>query len=87
MFQNGGELKIFRETGLNPVFFGDTVFGNKMPNITYMIGSESMEAHDAAWKKFIAHPDWQVLKGQAKYADTATEIDRVILRPSDESQI
>jgi len=87
MFEAGGELRIFRETGLNPIFFGDTLFGNKLPNLAYMIGCENMEAHDAAWKKFIAHPDWIVLKGNPKYADTATEIDKVMLRPSAESQI
>jgi hypothetical protein len=66
---NVGEIEIFRKTGLNPVFFGDTVIGPRMPNLTYMLGFDSMEQQKAAWKTFVAHPDWKALKGKPEYAD------------------
>jgi hypothetical protein len=71
MFNDAGEIRIFREVGLNPVFFGQTLAGGQMPNLTYMLAFESMEAQQAAWKKFLAHPDWLRLKGMAEYADKA----------------
>jgi hypothetical protein len=37
MFNKAGEIQIFRDTGLTPVFFGETVFGRLMPNLTYML--------------------------------------------------
>jgi hypothetical protein len=69
MFNDAGEIRIFREVGLNPVFFGETLFGAKMPNLTYMLGFESEEAQKEAWGKFGKHPDWQRLRGMAEYAD------------------
>ena len=46
---NTGELGIFRRTGLQPVFFGETLIGTKMPNLTYMLTFENMAAHDKNW--------------------------------------
>jgi hypothetical protein len=71
MFNDAGEIKIFREVGLNPVFFGQTLAGDKMPNLTYMLAFESMDAQRAAWKKFGGHPLWQQLKQMPEYADKA----------------
>ena len=34
---NRGEIAIFRRAGLAPVFFGETLVGSKMPNLTYML--------------------------------------------------
>ena len=87
MFDQGGELPLFREVGLNPIVFGDVVAGNKLPALAYMIGCPSMAAHDEAWRTFIAHPKWIAMKDLPEYADTATEIDRVLLNPSPGSQI
>jgi hypothetical protein len=71
MFNDAGEIQIFREVGLNPVFFGQTLTGAKMPNLTYMLAFESMEAQRAAWKKFGGHPLWQQLRKMPEYADKA----------------
>lgn len=87
MFEQAGELALFREVGLNPIFFGEALAGRMMPNLSYMIGCENQEKHDAAWKTFVAHPAWQKIKDLPEYADTATEIDRVLLIPSPGSQI
>lgn len=87
MFEHGGELALFRELGLNPIFFGETVFGKKTPNLTYMVGCENAEKLAAAWKNFGPNPKWHVIRDNSAYKDTATEIDRVILRPSPGSQI
>ena len=56
---NTAEIKIFRKVGLHPVFFGRTLAGNKMPNLTYMLVFKDMEEQQANWKKFGAVPDWQ----------------------------
>jgi len=71
MFNDAGEIKIFREVGLNPVFFGQTLTGGKMPNLTYMLAFESRDAQGAAWKKFGGHPLWQQLRKMPEYADKA----------------
>lgn len=87
MFEEGGELAIFRQCGMNPVFFGVPLFGTFLPNLTYMLSFESDEHRKEAWAKFVRHPDWQKLKEDPMYADTATEIINIFLRPCEGSEI
>ena len=89
MFNDAGEIKIFREVGLNPVFFGEAIFGAKLPNLTYMLGFESEEAQKEAWGKFGKHPEWQKLRGMAEYADGTIlrNIVNIPLKPAAYSQI
>jgi hypothetical protein len=89
MFNDAGEIKIFREVGLNPVFFGETLFGAKLPNLTYMLGFESADAQKEAWGRFGKHPEWQRLRGMAEYADGTIlrNIVNTVLKPAACSQI
>jgi len=87
MFEEGGEIAIFRACGMPPVFFGRAVAGDRLPNLTYMLGFANQEEKDAAWKKFRAHPDWLKLKADPQYADTANKIVNIMLRPSKGSQL
>ncbi len=87
MFNEGGEIAIFHKTGLAPVFFGETIFGPQMPNLTYMLGFESMSDRDAAWDRFIVDPEWIRLRDNPAYADTVSNITDFILRALPFSQI
>jgi len=87
MFEEGGEIDIFRKCGIHPVFFGTALFGTFLPNITYMTGYENPEAMDKAWATFRSHPDWLKLKADPAYADTATDNKTIYLRPLPGSQI
>jgi len=87
MFNEGGELALFRKVGMNPVFFGEALVGSRIPNLTYMLGFESMEAKEAAWKAFLGHPEWDKLKKDPQYADTVSNITNIMLRPAGCSQI
>lgn len=89
MFNDAGEIKIFREVGLNPVFFGEAVAGPKMPNLTYMLGYNKPEDMGAAWKKFGQHPEWQKLRKMPEYADKEIlcGITNIVLKPTEYSQI
>ncbi|HPC62555.1 MAG TPA: NIPSNAP family protein [Verrucomicrobiota bacterium] len=71
MFNDAGEIRLFREVGLNPVFFGQTVVGTRMPNLTYMLAFKNMEEQKAAWKKFVSHPEWKRLSAMPEYSDKA----------------
>ena len=84
---DAGEIPIFRKTGLTPVFFGETIFGAKMPSLTYMLTFADMTARDAAWKAFSADPDWKTLSGDPQYKENVSAISDIILRPTPYSQI
>jgi len=87
MFEGGGELAIFRACGMGPVFFGQALAGDRLPNLTYMLGFADKAAKEAAWKSFISHPDWKALKADPQYKDTANKITNILLRPSQGSQL
>lgn len=87
MFNEGGELAIFREVAMNPVFFGETLIGGNLPNLTYMLTFPDMAAKDANWKKFIGHPKWKTLSKDPEYKDTVSNITNIMLKPAGCSQI
>jgi hypothetical protein len=89
MFNDAGEIRIFREVGLAPVFFGETVFGSRMPNLTYMLGFENAEQQKAAWGKFGQHPDWRKISRMPEYADARVirAITNTVVKPAAYSQI
>jgi hypothetical protein len=84
---NVAELAIFKKVGLDPVFFGETLVGSNLPNLTYMLGYRDMEEHDRAWKAFLEDPDWIALKDQERYRDTVSKIINRFLKPTSYSQI
>jgi len=87
MFNAGGELAIFRRCEMGWVFFGQTLAGTKMPNLTYMLGFADEAAQKAAWARFLKDPEWEKLKGDPKYKDTVSTSTNLILKPTAYSQI
>ena len=89
MFEQGGEIAIFRRVGLNPVFFGRNVLGTGLPSLTYMVVFADAAAREKAWAAFGADPDWLKLRATAGYAnaEVLTNITSQLLRPAAFSQI
>jgi hypothetical protein len=87
MFNEGGEIAIFNKTGLTPVFFGETIVGPQMANLTYMLVFGDLTDRDAKWKVFGGDPEWKKLRSNPAYKDTVSNITDIILRPAAYSQI
>ena len=89
MFNDAGEIRIFRKVGLHPVFFGQAIIGEKMPNLTYMLAFKDEQELNANWQRFRTDPEWQKLKAMPEYADKAilSGITNILLRPAAGSQI
>jgi len=66
---NSEEIAIFRKVGINPVFFGETVAGGKMPNLTYMVSYADQAAREAAWSKFGADEDWLRIRSKPEWSN------------------
>ncbi|MGL4943746.1 MAG: NIPSNAP family protein [Thermoguttaceae bacterium] len=86
MFEDG-ELALFRKCGMHPVFFGETLYGDMMPNLTYMIGFENKDEQKKGWDTFVNSDAWKEMKSNPKYKDTATTIVNIVLRPCDGSDV
>lgn len=78
---NNGELPIFLDTGLQPVFMGRVMTGSHAPNLTYMLVFDDQEAATANWQAFRDHADWKALSGVEKYKGTVSKIHQIWLRP------
>lgn len=86
---NVGEIAIFRRTGLQPVFFGETLIGTKLPNLNYMLVFDDMAARDKNWATFVGDPEWKKLSTTPGYtnAEILTNITNVFLKPTAYSQV
>ncbi len=86
---NTGETALFRRTGLQPVFFGETLIGTKLPNLTYMLTFPDMATRDKNWGTFIADPEWKKMSATPGFTDAeiVTNISSVFLRPTSYSEI
>ncbi|MFC5408245.1 NIPSNAP family protein [Larkinella bovis] len=89
MFNEGGEIAIFKRVGLTPVFFGETLIGAQRPNLTYMLTFDDMAEHDQNWKVFGSDPEWKKISAIPDYANAriVSNITRTFLIPTAFSQI
>jgi hypothetical protein len=86
---HSGEFEIFLKAGFHPVFFGDTLIGSRMPNLTYMLSFADQAEMDAKWDLFRNDPDWKKLSTSPRFASDqlVTNITNLILSPLGCSQI
>jgi NIPSNAP len=86
---NSGEFEIFHRAGFRSVFFGDTLVGSRLPNLTYMLAFDDLGEREKLWATFGSLPEWKKLSGSARYAfeEIVSNITNVILSPTAYSQI
>jgi hypothetical protein len=86
---HSGEFEIFKNAGFHAVFFGDTLIGPRMPNLTYMMSYADSAEMDAKWDVFRNDPAWKKLSTNPRYSSDqiVTNITNLILSPLGCSQI
>jgi hypothetical protein len=86
---NDGEIAIFQRLGMMPIFFGQTLVGRNLPNLTYMLAFDDLAAREKLWRAFGSDPEWQKLRAIPELADAliVSNISNAILRPAAFSQI
>ncbi len=84
---NNGEVPIFLNVDITPVFIGQCLLGPQMPSLTYLTVYENEAARQKAWSDFVADPDWKVLSTNPKYAGTVSHIDKFVLAAKSYSQM
>jgi hypothetical protein len=88
MFHHG-EFDIFQSSGFGQVFYSDTLIGQNLPNLTYMLTFPDMNDLNAKWDVFRAAPAWNKLKSDPRYSyeEIVSNITNIILSPAPYSQI
>ncbi len=86
---HSGEFEIFLKAGFHPVFFGDTLFGQRMPNLTYMLSFADTAELEAKWDVFRNDPEWKKLSTSPRFAfdQIVSNINNLFLSPLACSQI
>lgn len=87
MFNEGGEMELFRKLEFNAVFYAEVISGSSMPNLMYMPAFSDMKARQEHWDAFRNHPDWKAMSGMEKYQNTVSHITSYLLHPTDYSDI
>jgi hypothetical protein len=85
MFNEGGEIQIFKKLEFNAVFYAEVISGSTMPNLMYLTTFADMTAHDAHWDAFRTHPDWKALSALPEYKNTVSKAVKLLLHPTDYS--
>lgn len=87
MFNAGGEIKLFDRLGFNGIFYGEVLFGAKMPNLMYMTSFANKADRDAHWKAFGDDPEWKRLSALPEYQNNVSHIDITFLQPANYSDL
>ena len=85
MFNEGGEVALFKRLNFNAVFYAQVVAGSHMPNLMYMTSFENRADRDAHWKAFGADPEWKTLSALPQYQHNVSKNDTWFLRATDYS--
>jgi hypothetical protein len=86
---NSGEFDVFEKAGFRQVFYGDTLIGSRLPNLTYMLCFDDLADRTKKWDAFRTAPEWKKLSSSPRYAfeEIVSNITNVILNPAPYSQI
>lgn len=86
---HSGEFEIFERAGFWRVFFGDTLIGPRLPQLTYMVSFPDISDIDVKWNAFRTDPQWVKLAAQPKFSfeSIVNNISNLVLRPASFSQI
>ncbi|MEJ7588439.1 MAG: NIPSNAP family protein [Ferruginibacter sp.] len=80
MFNEGGEIALFKQLNFNAVFYASVIAGGRMPNLMYMTSFESLAERDAHWKSFSAAPEWKKTSSLPEYQGNVSKIDIILMR-------
>lgn len=78
-----GESDLFAKLGMVNVFFGETIAGGDMPNLTYMVGYDDLAHREKVWAQFVSSPEWKKMSSQPGVSDgeIVSNISNYIVRP------
>jgi len=82
MFNEGGEINIFKRLNFNAVFYAEVLSGCHMPDLMYMTTFNNIADRDAHWKLFGNDPEWKKLSSMPEYDHTVSTANIYLLHPA-----
>ena len=82
MFNEGGEIVLFKRLGFNAVFYAEVLAGSRKPNLMYMTSFVNQASRDEHWKTFGADPEWKKISSMPEYQKNVSTINIYLLHPA-----
>jgi hypothetical protein len=79
MFNEGGEIDLFKRLNFNAVFYASVIAGGKMPNLMYMTSFNNKADRDQHWKSFGEDAQWKTLSSNEFYKNNVSKIEITFL--------
>ena len=79
MFNEGGEITLFKRLNFNAVFYASVIAGSQMPNLMYMTSYENKADRDEHWKNFSASPEWKIVSVMPEYQNNVSKNEQIFL--------
>lgn len=78
-----GEHALFAKLGMTNVFYGETIAGSEMQNLTYMLGYDDLAHREKVWAAFVSSPEWKKMSSQPGVSDAeiVSNITNWMVRP------
>jgi hypothetical protein len=87
MFNDGGEIPLFKRLGFNAIFYADVINGSHMPNLMYMTSFNNMASREEHWKTFGADTEWKALSAQPQYQHNVSKADIILMHATPYSEL
>jgi hypothetical protein len=79
MFNEGGEIVLFKRLNFNAIFYSKAIVGDRLPNLIYMTSFNNMADRDAHWKAFGTSPEWQSISNMPKYIKSVNRNETILM--------
>jgi hypothetical protein len=88
MFNEGGEIGLFKRLNFNAVFYAKVISGSRMPNLMYMISFENIVERNAHWTTFKNDAEWKKISTIPEYDGkvSVSHIDSILMHATDYSE-
>lgn len=89
MFNDGGEILLFKRLDFQAVFYGDVISGSRMPNLEYMVVFSDTASRNAHWKAFGNSPEWKMISVDPKFRNniSVNHIDSYLMHRTSYSDL
>jgi NIPSNAP len=80
MFNEGGEIALFKRLEFNAIFYAEVISGSHMPNLMYMTSFENKNERDVHWKAFVDSPEWKKLTSMPEYQHNVSKAEVILTK-------
>jgi NIPSNAP len=80
MFNEGGEIALFKQLNFNAIFYAEVIAGGHLPNLMYMTSFENRNDRDAHWKAFGESAEWKKLNSMPEYQHNVSKAEIILTK-------